>query len=127
MTIEQDRIQSLILDRLTQIDSRMNRMEERMDDEKDAASESRRRIYDRLEQQGSTLITVSHRMEGLEKAVAADSVTLSDFRETRAKAAAAGWVGGWLWRTGKYVLGAAAALYAMRQDVAAWWHWFIGR
>lgn len=111
---------ALILDRL-------GRIETRMDADKADASESRRRVHEKLEQQGLTLVALDHRMAAVEKSVDSAAPTLSEFAQRKAQAQGAGMLGRALWYIGGWLLGGAAGIYALRDQIYTWWHWVTMR
>lgn len=109
---------TLILERLTHIEGRMEA-------DKTAAIDSRRRVHDKLEQHGNLLIVIDHRVTTVEKAVDGAAPQLKEYTEVKAKIAGAGMLGIRLWKIGVWLLGAAVGIYALRHDISAWWQWLI--
>lgn len=110
----------MIVNRLDALDARLTASEA-------SASESRGRMHQKLERQGELLLTIDGRVTAVEKAVACAQPTLREYAETKLKVATAGMLGRGLWRVGRWLLGGAVALYALRHDIAAWWQWFMHR
>ena len=115
---EETAILTMILDRLSNIENRMER-------DKADASDSRRRVHEKLEQHSVVLITIEHRVNAVEKSVDSAAPTLKEYSEYRAKAIGAGTLGRFLWRAGAWLIVAAAGAYSLRHDISAWWHWFV--
>ena len=113
-----DHILTLILDRLAHIESRMDSGEL-------IASDSRRRVHEKLESHGTLLLKIDHRVSAVEKAVDSAAPTLKEYAEIKAKVSGAGLLGLKLWKTGAWLLTAAAGLYALRHDLSTWWNWII--
>lgn len=120
-----DTILAMILNRLDDIDGRIGGVENRIAASETTASESRRRMHERQENQGEVLIKIDHRVAAVEKAVDSAAPTLKEYAEMKAKVAGAGLLGRKLWKLGIAVIGGAVLLYNGRQHIADWWHWFI--
>ena len=110
---------------LTLILERLSRIEDRMDADKADASESRRRVHEKMENHGNLLTAVVHRLDVVEKAVESAEPTLKEWRETKAKAVGAGIVGRGLWKVGVWLIGVVAIIYGLRHDISVWWNWLI--
>jgi hypothetical protein len=113
-------ILTLILDRLSHIEDRMNEGER-------TASDSRRRLHEKLENHSALLLNIDHRVTAVEKAVDSAAPTLREYSEIKAKVSGAGLLGLKLWKLGGWILGGVAAVYALRHDLATWWHWLMTR
>lgn len=127
MTAAETQLLTMIVNRLDALDSRLDGIDTRMTQSESAAGESRRRMHERQEGQGELLVGVSHRLEAVEKAVDGAAPALKEYADTKVKVAAAGALGRLLWKAGKWLLGIAVALYALRHDLSAWWQWFMQR
>lgn len=84
------------------------------------ASRGRSRIYEGIEQIRLTLVTVNHRLDGLEATDRSISPTITEIRQLRERAVGAGTLGRWLWALGATLIGVAGWL-------AAAWTWMTGR
>lgn len=109
----QDAHVTLILDRLGSI-------ERSIENEKRDSSESRRRVYEKLETLDKKQDITDMRVEKLEQAITSMSPTVAEFLNYKAQVAGAGRLGKALWRLGGVILGAAAALSAYWSSIVLW-------
>ncbi len=124
---EDGHLLALIVNRLETFDARFNRIEDRIHASDLQSSDSRRRVHEKLDAQNIVMHTMDGRLTVVEQSVASAAPSLREYAELKAKAAGAGWLGAKLWRLGGWVIGAAAILYGLRDDISAWWHWLIQR
>lgn len=117
---EDSHILTMIVDRLQHIETRLTSSEH-------SAGESRRRMHDKLETHGELLLKIDHRVTMVEKAVDSAAPTLKEYADMKSKVAGAGLLGKSLWKFGRWILAGAVAAYALRNDLAAWWHWLVSR
>ncbi|MCV0426190.1 MAG: hypothetical protein K5905_12005 [Roseibium sp.] len=94
--------------------------------DQDNASESRRRVHERLDEQTKALhalelqiAALAQRQDTMEEAFAAASPTLSEFTRTKLRIAGAGMLGAALWKVGAGLLAAAYGVYAWRAEIWA--------
>lgn len=116
--------EAMILAHLQAVNAQMERINGRLDDLSKEGSERGRRLWEEVNQQGKTLVSISHRMEAVEKGVAGAKPTLDEYAELKAKAVGAGWLGRKLWLVGSGLLVAASWLYSVRDSI---WHWLAGK
>lgn len=109
----QDAHVALILDRLGSI-------ERSIENEKRDSSESRRRVYEKLETLDKKQDITDLRVEKLEQAITSMSPTVAEFLNYKAQVTGAGKLGKFLWWVGGIVLGAAATAAAYWTHVVAW-------
>lgn len=90
------------------------------------SSESRRRVYDRLNEVSEVLHTMAlkqasmdQRMAMMEETYAAAAPTLSEFSKTKQRVVGAGILGRVLWKVGAALLAGACSLYIWRADIWA--------
>lgn len=100
------------------IADQLNRIESRMDDDRAASYESRRKTYERLE-------AIESRVTKVETVVEASAPGLKEFAETKMQIGVAGRLGIIAWRAGKWVLAACGAIYLARADISAWIKWWL--
>lgn len=112
---------------LTMIVNRLDSMDARMTSAEANASESRGRMHQKQERQGELLLKIDHRLTTVEKAVDGAGPALREIAEMKVKAATAGALGRALWKIGRWVMAGAVAVYAIRHDLVAWWHWLVNR
>jgi hypothetical protein len=104
---------------LRHLDNRFGEIRAMMADEAGRASESRSRMFERMEKQGKDMVELRRDVERLQDTYEEAAPTLHEFRTMKLKADGAGILGRVLLRFGGWVLGAAAALYAARDQIAA--------
>ena len=117
MTESNDAALALIIDRLQNIDKRMEHAERN-------ASMSRQRMYDKLDTVEREQDKAGARFEKLETAILTMSPTVAEFVALKTNAQVAGKLGRFLWRLGGIVLAIAAAVATMW---AAFWTHFNWR
>ncbi|MEP2706519.1 MAG: hypothetical protein ABJQ71_05955 [Roseibium sp.] len=90
------------------------------------SSESRRRVYERLNEVSEILhgmalkqAQIDQRMAMMEETYAAAAPTLTKFSKTKQRVVGAGMLGRVLWRIGAALLGAACTLYVWRTEIWA--------
>ncbi len=93
---------ALIANRLDSIDRSIT--EERRD-----SAESRRRVYEKLEEQGHDISVISSRVETLEKSINEMTPTVAEFVTYKTQVKVAGSLGSFLWKLGGYILAMASA------------------
>lgn len=91
----------------------------KMDGDARLAAESRRGVYQKLDDHGKSLLDMGHRLRSVEKSVSDATPTLEEFKTYKHQVHGAGKLGRSLWRIGAVLLAAAAALYAVRDKVLA--------
>lgn len=106
MSENNDAALALIIDRLQNIDKRMEHAERN-------ASMSRQRMYDKLDTVEREQDKAGVRFEKLETAILTMSPTVAEFVALKANAQAAGRLGSFLWNAGKVLMAAAAGAAAM--------------
>lgn len=74
------------------------------------ASESRKKVYEAQESVGRQIMTLDHRIQTLEREVAAFAPTSANVERLRERAIGAGTLGRWLILLGGWLVGAAAGL-----------------
>lgn len=107
-------------------DLRQIRSEMRAD--RDNASESRRRVYEQLEdvkkgqgEQTQRLEAASTRLEAVEKSMEDAAPTLAEYRAYKQRVKGAGMLGRSLWIVGGAVLTCAGAIYGFWGKLTALW------
>ena len=108
---------ALILGQLQDMNARLTAMQHE-------GSERGRLLWKEVNEQGKTLVAISHRLGTVEKSMEGAQPTLKEFSDMQAKAAGAGWLGRKLLLTGSAILGAAGWLYSVRDTIM---HWFAGK
>lgn len=130
-----DTLQQLIASQLSSLQNDMRSLMDMREDDKKDSNESRRKIHESQNAQGAMLLTLNHRMETLEKSVAADQPFIAQAKLMHAQMQGAGKLGSGLWSVGRWLMLAAASLVgwiiATRSEISAVlsaiWHWFSGR
>lgn len=100
--------------------SRFDEIGRRMSEDRVESNDSRRRIYEKLEQQSKVLTVLDGRVQKLEKAVEGAAPTLAEFTTYKEQVRGAGRLGRVLWGIGGFVLAAGVALSTVWSHVAAW-------
>lgn len=118
---------SVIIARMDEIARDQKAMAEALRQSEVSSSESRRRVYERLDKHTELLLDIKPRVASLEHSVEVQKPTLDEYRTLKAKALGAGSLGRALWRFGGWLIGAAAALIALRHDIAEFLRWMMSR
>lgn len=118
---------ALLIQRMDEISRDQKSLAEVLRQSELTASDSRRRMHERLDEQAVSLIDIGHRMKAVERSMEAEAPTWAEYRSLKAKAAGAGTLGRILWRTGGWLIGVAAALIALRHDIAEFLRWLVSR
>jgi hypothetical protein len=84
------------------------------------AAESRKRGYEAAEATRLEIVTIKHRLDGLERSLDAIRPTTVELERVRERVLFAGALGRWLWGLGKALISAAAG-------AAAYWYAMTGR
>lgn len=84
------------------------------------SSHARSKMYDAMDQIKTTIQTIDHRLDNLERRVAEITPETEEFTQWRYRAQGAGLLGRGLWVLGGMLLSAAAG-------VVASWQWFFGK
>lgn len=108
---------ALILGQLQGINARLDAIQAE-------GSERGRMLWQEVNDQGKTLVAISHRLGTVEKSMEGAQPTLKQFTDMQAKAVGAGWLGRKLMLIGTGLLGAAGWLYSVRDTI---WQWFAGK
>lgn len=89
-------------------------------EDKRDATESRRRVYDKLEDQSRAMYELTARVATVESSVASMAPSVAEFNSMRTKAAGAGKLGRFLWVTGGIVLSWALWIVTSFSSITAW-------
>jgi len=116
------------------LDGKFEGLASKIDESDRRASDSRRDVYGKLEEQGRALLETKHELEAVKKDVAhlSDTVeatkpTLAEFANLKAQAKGAGRLGRFLWFLGGVVLFAAAWLASRWDAIVAGFKAFSGK
>jgi len=108
----------------TAIHQRLDTMQQEQVRDRANASESRRRVHERLDNQTKGIhdlalkvASMDHRMEKMETAQAAAAPTLSEMKKVKQRVIDAGALGRVLWKAGAFLLLLASALYSIRAEI----------
>lgn len=124
---DENTILSLIMARVEEVAINQRDLQTQQRESERLASESRRRVHEKQDEQNQLLLKLDHRLSTVEKSVEAEAPTWAEYRAYKARAAGAGMLGRMLWKTGAWLIAAAAAFYALRNEITALWHWFMSR
>lgn len=122
-----DTLMRLLIQRVDEISRDQKAMAEAIRQSELSASDSRRRMHERMDKHTELLLDISPRVASLEHSVEVQAPTLEEYRTLKAKALGAGSLGKALWRMGAWLIGAAAALIALRHDIADFLRWLMSR
>lgn len=86
--------------------------------QQETASESRRRLYAKLEEMSGEVLALKSRVDAVERSIEASGPTLAEVRQYQLQVQGAGRLGRFLWWAGGGLLTAAFALYSWRQVIA---------
>jgi tetrahydromethanopterin S-methyltransferase subunit B len=132
--IEPDALRKVIADEVGMLSARMEkgfkvaearagRLEGKLDHSVQQSADSRRRMYDKIEDVAKdvsdirvNVAKIDGRVTAVERRVEEATPTLQDYIRTKAKVEGAGGLGRFLWWLGGIVLGIAATLYAAWRD-----------
>jgi len=103
----------LILHQLDQINRQMA-------EERKASSESRSKVYTRLEQMHVQIVEVVHRVEAVERTVASHSPTIAEYLQVKQQVIGGGKAGKLAWAVGIILLNVIAWLAGLPSALAAW-------
>lgn len=104
---------------VTLITSRLDSIDRTMHEDRREAAESRKQVYDKLEEQSSHIALIGSRVQTLEKAIVDMSPTVAEFVTMKAQVQGAGKLGTGLWTIGSWVLTAAVGFVSA-------WAWLQG-
>lgn len=104
---------------VTLLTSRLDSIDRSISEEKRESAESRRRVYQKLEDQERKFEMVIARLTELERVTTNMAPTVKELVALQMQVAAAGRLGNALWGAGKYIISAAVGL-------AGAWAWFSG-
>ena len=90
------------------ITSRLESIDRSITEERRDSAESRRRVYQKLDQQGHAIAEMWSRVEALEKSMNEMSPTVAEFVTRKTQVVTAGKLGLGLWKLGGVILTAAA-------------------
>lgn len=93
---------------VTLLTNRLDSIDRSIAEERRDSAESRRRVYDKLENQDNKLERIDARVEVLEKALLTMSPTVAEFVTTKEQIRGAGKLGAVLWKIGGFLLAAAS-------------------
>lgn len=102
------------------VEVKVARMDEQLKavrEDMDLARESRKQQYEMIENVHRILIKVEHRMDGVEKTLAAATPTIDEFVNIKLKVQGAGMAGKAIWATVGAVL---TVLIALRETIIGW-------
>lgn len=102
------------------VEVKVARMDEQLKavrEDMDLARESRKQQYEMIENVHRILIKVEHRMDGVEKTLAAATPTIDEFVNIKLKVQGAGMAGKAIWATVGAILTVAIAL---RETIIGW-------
>lgn len=105
---------------VTLIVNQLNTIQRSLETERSEGSESRRRVYEKLETLDRKQDITDLRVEKLEQAITSMSPTVAEFLNYKAQVTGAGKLGKFLWWVGGILLGAAATAAAYWSHVVAW-------
>lgn len=104
---------------VTLLTSRLDSIDRSIRDEKRESAESRRRVYQKLEDQERKFEMVIARLTELERVTSTMAPTIKELVALRMQVDAAGKLGNFLWGAGRHIIAAAVGLVAA-------WAWFSG-
>ena len=99
--------------------SRLDTIDRSISEEKRDSAESRRRVYNKLEEQDRKIEAVLTRLTELERVTSSMSPTVAEYIEYKSQVKGAGKLGRFLWFLGGYILTGAAT-------AASTWVWAKG-
>lgn len=124
---EDGAILTLIMARLEEVAINQRDLQTQMRESERSSAESRRRVHEKQDEQNQLLLKLDHRLSTVENAVEAEAPTWAEYRALKARAAGAGTLGRVIWKVGAALVVVVGALYALRNDIAAFWQWLMTR
>lgn len=103
----------MILNRLDQIDRRQ-------EEERRVSSDSRSKMYARMEEMHVNLLQMDHRLKNVEDRVSSYGPTITEYITMKERVRGAGMAGRFLWGAGGVILSVAAFLAGVPQMIGAW-------
>lgn len=122
-----DPLMRMVVQRMDEISRDQKTLAETLRQSEHTASESRRRVHERLDEHTKLLLDQGSRLAGVERSVEAEAPTWAEYRALKARALGAGMLGRTLWRVGGWLIAGAAALIALRHDIADFVRWLVTR
>lgn len=110
----------LILSKFDEVNRRQDLLAQQMAEDRRESAESRRRVYEKVDDIKHHVSAVSGKVERLESSVASMSPAVTEFVTLKAQAKGAGRLGSSLWWAGGVLLTLAGGLVASWAHVASW-------
>lgn len=97
--------------------ARMDEQLKAVREDMDLARESRKQQYEMIENVHRVLIKMEHRLDGVEKSLAAATPTIDEFVNIKLKVQGAGILGKWAWAIGASII---TFLFSFREQLINW-------